>query len=93
MAEASHIVPFRTFVIVWALRLVLTATTVAVSRLHLGPLHIWAALAIATLKSALVVFYFMHLKYERPVFKFFLVITLVMLAIFIGMTFTDVLYR
>ena len=93
MAESTHIVPIRTFIVIWILLLILTATTVAVSRIHLGPLHVWAALGIASVKSGLVIYYFMHLKYEHLVFKFFLAITLVMLAIFIGMTFTDVLYR
>ena len=68
-------------------------TTVAVSRVHLGPLNIWVALGIASLKSALVIFFFMHLKYERLLFKLFLFGALVTLAIFIGLTFFDVLYR
>jgi len=86
-------VRYRTFVLVWAALLVLTAVTVAVSRIHLGALNIWVALGIASVKSALVIFFFMHLKYERPLFKGFLLIALVILAIFIGMTFFDVLYR
>lgn len=94
MTEQHHAaVPYRTFVIVWALLLVLTAITVAVSRVHLGALNIWAALGIASLKSALVIFFFMHLKYEKKLFKYFLLGALVTLAIFIGLTFFDVHYR
>jgi cytochrome c oxidase subunit 4 len=94
MTEQHHAaVPYRTFVIVWALLLVLTAITVTVSRIHLGALNIWVALGIASLKSALVIFFFMHLKYERLLFKLFLLGALVTLAIFIGLTFFDVLYR
>jgi len=94
MTEQAHAaVPYRTFVIVWALLLVLTATTVAVSRIHLGALNIWVALGIASLKSALVIFFFMHLKYERLLFKLLLLLALVTLATFIGLTFFDVLYR
>lgn len=94
MSEQAHAaVPYRTFVIVWALLLVLTAITVAVSRAHLGALNIWVALGIASLKSGLVIFFFMHLKYERPLFKIILLITLVTLATFIGLTFFDVHYR
>lgn len=94
MTEQAHApVPYRTFLIVWVLLLALTATTVAVSRIHLGPLNIWAALGIAGLKSTLVIFIFMHLKYERLLFKLCLLITLVTLAVFIGLTFFDVLYR
>jgi cytochrome c oxidase subunit 4 len=95
MTEQEHpIVPYRTFVIVWALLLVLTAVTVTVSRVQLGPLNIVAALGIASVKSALVIFFFMHLKYERlEAFKTFLLATLLTLAVFMGMTFFDVLYR
>jgi len=94
MSEQKHaVVPYRTFVAVWGLLLGLTAVTVAVSRIHLGPLNIWTALGIASIKSALVIFFFMHLKYERLLFKLCLLTALVTLAIFIGMTFLDVLYR
>jgi len=94
VSEQVHApVSYRTFILVWVLLLALTAITVAVSRVHLGPLNIWVALGIASLKSALVIFFFMHLKYERLLFKLFLFGALVTLAIFIGLTFFDVLYR
>jgi cytochrome c oxidase subunit 4 len=89
----SHIVPYRTFIIIWAALLVLTGITVAVAQFNLGALNIWAALGIATLKAALVVAVFMHMQYERPLFKLALLSALAILAIFIGMTFFDVLYR
>ncbi len=90
---AEHIVPFRTFTIIWLTLLALTATTIYVSRQPLGALHVWAALGIAVAKSTLVVFIFMHLKYENRIFKLFLLMALTMLAIFIGFTFLDTLYR
>ena len=91
--EAEHIVPFRTFTLIWLALLALTATTVYVSRQPLGALHVWAALGIAVIKSTLVVLIFMHLKYEHRTFKLFLLVALTMLAIFIGFTFFDTLYR
>lgn len=89
----EHIVTFRTFTVIWLALLVLTATTVYVSRLPLGAMHIWAALGIAVAKSSLVVLIFMHLKYENQLFKIFLLIALTILAIFIGFTFLDTHYR
>jgi cytochrome c oxidase subunit 4 len=89
----SHIVPYRTFIIIWTALLILTGITVAVAQFNLGALNIWAALGIATLKAALVVAVFMHMQYERPLFKLALLSALAILAIFIGMTFFDVLYR
>jgi cytochrome c oxidase subunit 4 len=43
---------------------VLTAATVATSRVDLGTLNVVVALAIAGLKATLVALFFMHLKYE-----------------------------
>jgi len=91
--EHTHIVPYRTFLIVWVVLLILTGITVVVAQYNLGPLNIWVALGIATLKSGLVVAFFMHMKYENLLFKLALFTTLAILAIFIGLNFFDVLYR
>ncbi len=91
--ETTHIIGYRTQVIVWLLLLALTAITIIVSRIHLGPFNIAAALGIASLKSALVIFFFMHLKNEPLYLKLFLLIAFLTLAIFIGLNFFDVLYR
>ena len=91
--QHAHIIPYRTFIVVWLALLVLTAATVAVAQVNLGALNVWVALGIATVKAGLVVAVFMHMKYEAPLFKLALVSALAILAIFIGMTFLDVLYR
>ena len=94
MSQAQqHIVPFRTFVLVWVALIVLTATTVAVGYIEMGAAHIWVSLTIAAIKSGLVIAYFMHMKYESLLFKGFLFCALATLAIFIGITFFDILYR
>lgn len=94
MTEHQHEpVPYRTFILIWAALLLLTAITVAVSRVHLGALNVWVALGVASIKSSLVIFFFMHLKQESRLFKICLLVMLVILAIFVGMTFLDVLYR
>jgi len=91
--QNSHIVPYRTFILVWVALLTLTGVTVAVAQYHFGALNVWVALGIAIFKSSLVVAVFMHMKYETPLFKLALLAALAILAIFIGMTFLDVLYR
>jgi len=91
--EHAHIVPYKTFMIIWIVLLILTGVTVWVAQYNLGPLNIWVALGIATLKSSLVVAIFMHMKYESWLFKIALLSALAILAIFIGLTFFDVLYR
>ena len=54
----------------------------------------FAALGIAAVKSTLVVLYFMHLRWEkRLLLKLLLPITLATLAVFIGLTYSDILVR
>lgn len=78
---------------IWAILLLLTGATVGISRLDLGALNIWAALGIATTKATLVILFFMHLKKAGRVIQISLLVALATLAIFIGLTFFDVLYR
>ena len=91
--HAEHIVSYKLFTIIWVVLLVLTGITIAVSQVDLGAFNIWVALGIASIKSSLVIAFFMHMKYEQPVFKLCLLAALAILAIFIGFTFLDVLYR
>ncbi len=91
--EHAHIVPYKTFTIVWIGLLALTGITIAVAQYDLGALNVWVALGIAILKSGLVVAVFMHMKYESRLFKLSLFAALAILAIFIGLNFFDVLYR
>ena len=93
MTKHEHIVSYKTVITVWLLLLMLTGVTVGASRIDLGSLNIWVALGIAAIKSGLVISIFMHMKYESPVFKLFLLIALSVLAIFVGLTLMDVLYR
>jgi len=89
----AHIVSYGKLTAVWTALLVLTAATVLVTRVDLGAAKVWAALAIACLKSGLVIAFFMHMKYETRLFRAILFVALVTLATFIGFTFFDVLYR
>lgn len=91
--EEPHILSPGLLVSVWLILLGLTGVTVLVSRVDLGVWTVWGALAIASLKSGLVIAFFMHLKYEGRLLKLSLFAALLTLAIFIGFTFFDVLYR
>jgi cytochrome c oxidase subunit 4 len=75
------------------LLLALTGLTVWVSRLDLGVNRVWGALAIASVKAGLVIAFFMHMRYEGRLLRWLLFFALVTLAVFIGFTFFDVLYR
>jgi cytochrome c oxidase subunit 4 len=89
----SHIICYAKLTAVWLILLGLTGLTIWVSRLNLGVNRVWGALAIASLKGGLVIAFFMHMKYEGKLLRWLLFVALLTLAIFIGFTFFDVLYR
>lgn len=96
MHETEHQhepVRYRTLCLTWAALGILTAVTVAASRLDMGAANVWVALGIAASKSCLVIGIFMNMRHESRLFKFGLMAALVILALFIGMTFVDTLYR
>lgn len=84
----------RSYVAVWGALILLTAMTVTVAGLNLQKIAIIVCLGIAAIKSTLVLFYFMHLRYERRlIIKLLIPIAIATLAIFIGLTFSDVITR
>lgn len=89
----QHIVSYGKLAATWLALMTLTALTIWVSFQDLGVFRVWAALSIASLKSGLVIAIFMQMKYESKLLKLLLLLALATLAIFIGLTFVDVLYR
>jgi len=78
---------------IWVGLMVLTVVTVTVSRIDLGFLNVAVALGVASVKAGLVIFFFMHLKYENRLIKGMVLTAFIILAIAIGFTFFDVGYR
>jgi len=93
MNNQQHIIGYGKLTAVWLTLLALTALTVWITRVELGGYKVLGALAIACLKSGLVIAFFMHMKYEGRLLRGLLFVALLTLAIFIGFTFFDVLYR
>ena len=84
----------RSYVAVWGALILLTAMTVTVAGFNFQKIAIIVCLGIAAIKSTLVLFYFMHLRYERRlIIKLLIPIAIATLAIFIGLTFSDVITR
>jgi cytochrome c oxidase subunit IV len=84
----------RSYVVVWLVLMIMTALTVTAAGLDLGGIAIVICLAIAAFKSTLVLLYFMHLRYEdRQFIKLLMPIAIATLAIFIGLTYSDVIFR
>jgi cytochrome c oxidase subunit 4 len=71
MEHNHHIIPVRTYLLVFALLMVLLAVTVTVSLFDLGMLNLFVALSIATVKAGLIMAYFMHLRYSSKLIWIF----------------------
>jgi cytochrome c oxidase subunit IV len=64
MSTRGHVLPVRVYLTVFAALLVGTALTAWVATLDLGRWNDAAALIIAGTKAALVMLYFMHVRYS-----------------------------
>ena len=91
--QQHHLVSYGTYIMVWLALLILTGLTVTVAGLNLKNYAIMAAIFIAGFKSTLVLNYFMHLKFETPLFRNMVYVAIFTLVIIIGLTFTDISFR
>jgi len=91
--QVHVIVPSRLFVTIWIALLVLTAATIGAARLELGAWSMFANLFIASSKASLVLWFFMHLKYEGRLFKLLFLVPVATITLIIGLTFFDIGYR
>lgn len=73
--------------------LVLTALTIAVTSIELGPLTVTVALVLATSKALLVLIYFMHLKFDNVIYSIMVGFVMFSIISIIVITFLDYLFR
>jgi cytochrome c oxidase subunit 4 len=86
---SGHVVPIKIYVAIFLALMLLTALTVWVAFQDLGVLNNVAALGIATLKAALVVLYFMHVRYSSRVISLVVMTGFACLAILLILTLSD----
>jgi cytochrome c oxidase subunit 4 len=91
--HADHVLGYATFVKVWLALVGLTAALVALAATHVPNLALLGLLVITPTKASLVFFYFMHLKYESAALKYMVAAAIAVLVIFIGLTFSDYVFR
>lgn len=89
----NHITPYRTYFIVLLSLLVLTALSVAVTTIELGPLTVTVALLLATAKALIVLIFFMHLKFDNIIYSIMLGFVIFSIISIIVVTFLDYLFR
>jgi cytochrome c oxidase subunit IV len=91
--EKIHIIPYRTFLYVLALLIILTLTSVALTQIYLGTLTVVLALLIAAIKSSFVLRIFMHLKFENKMFSIAVIAVVLLISVVVIITFLDYFFR
>ena len=89
-----HVTPVKTYVLVWLALVVATISTYLVAEsVDIGRWNILVALLIAGGKMSLVIYFFMHVRFNDPLTKLFVVTGFIWLVILIVMTMTDYVSR
>jgi cytochrome c oxidase subunit 4 len=88
-----HITPVRNYVFVFLALIVLTVTTVLVSKLELGEFNFVVAMTIAVIKASLVVWFFMHVNRSSSLTRLFVFAGLFWMAILLVFLLSDYISR
>ncbi len=88
-----HIIPKHVLFKVFGGLIFLTVLTVAIAQVDLGFLNVPVALAIASCKAGLVVYFFMALKYDEGVNRLVFSMGTIFVVIFLLFTLLDTAFR
>lgn len=91
--EKHHIVPYKTYVFVLLALIVLTFISVGITHIELAEYTVAGALIIASVKTLLVLTFFMHLKFDKPYMRIMVGFVLAVFMAVIIITFLDYYYR
>jgi len=90
---AEHIIPKRTYYVIYGVLILCTYLTWQVAYFDLRAWNTVVALAIAVFKAAIVVLFFMHVKYSSRLTWAVVIGSIFWLGILLTLTFSDYLTR
>lgn len=93
MDTNKHIVSDQKNILVWIDLLILTYITVEIAQFDFKAATVIIALAVATMKTIFVGYFFMHLKFENRFFKTMVFICLFVLLAVLAFLFIDYTFR
>jgi len=88
-----HIIGYKTLVKVLFSLLILTSITVWVSTINLGVINTTVAMIIASTKATLVLLFFMHLKFDKKIFRYLVGLVIAIFIAIMVLTFFDYFNR
>src|ERR1051325_155137 len=83
----------RTYLKTWLALVLLLVATFGLSRVNLSPFNTTVALLVAFVKMALIILFFMHVRYGRRLIWMFVCAGFIWLFIMIELTMSDYLTR
>lgn len=86
---SDHVSPVSLYLTIFGALMILTAATVGAAFVNLGSFNFPVAMVIAGFKASLVVWYFMHVKYQSHLTKLTVATGIFFLAILLGMMLID----
>lgn len=86
---SDHVVPVKTYLLVFAALIALTSVTTGVAFIDLGRFNTVVALVIAVSKAVLVILFFMHLRSSPHLTRIVVVAGFFWLAILLTLTLSD----
>jgi cytochrome c oxidase subunit IV len=86
---AGHISPVSLYITIFGALMVLTGVTVGAAYVDLGVFNFAVAMLIAGFKASLVIWYFMHVKYQSRLTKLTVATGLFFLAILLSLMLVD----
>jgi cytochrome c oxidase subunit IV len=91
--EKHHIVPYRVYVYILTALVVMTFMSIGITKINLGAYSVLGAMIFATVKSVLVLTWFMHLKFDQPLLRFMVGFVVLLFFAVIFITFLDYYFR
>jgi cytochrome c oxidase subunit IV len=87
--EFAHPASIKMLITIFVILLGLTGLTVYQSTLDLGEAEIFFSLFIATIKAGLVIFFFMHMLWDKMMNGIIFFSSLIFVSLFLGFTLMD----
>ena len=89
----NHIISYKTYLFILIILIAITLISVGVTYININEVTVTVALLLASVKSILVLAYFMHLKFEKKFIVFMVASVFLLFTIVTIITFLDYLYR
>jgi len=91
--EKHHIVPYKVYFYILGALIVLTFMSIGITKINLGEYSVLGAMIFATIKSVLVLSWFMHLKFDKPFMRLMVGFVFLLFFAVIFITFLDYYFR